>query len=451
MNLKLKIWKVTITLLTFVICFGQANAQVSAQFSADPLTICFGETITFEHLDGTNVREWQWDFGNDNYVQITDDIGPHSVQFNSPGTKTVTLIVNNADTVNYEADTVTLDVVVNPPVEAAFSYTGLTNLIPTALDFTVDDPQPGYTYEWSLGDPFGAFANTANGDRAVRQYEHEGSYTVCLTATQDLGCSKTTCRVIEIDAAANDDRLDFSISPPSQTCVFSQVAMANMSVEFIDDSLRWDFGTDAVPASFIGTDPPPVYWTSPGPKAITVKAGQGDNPADFKAKSIIYEVLDYPVAGFSVVPDTCDALSATFIPDVNLSEQIYYSWDFGDGTTSKNSRPSKAYGSAGTFEVTLTATNKVCTSTYTQSIRLGLCNEPTAGGMVVAQGYNSCQGKLFIFENNIAGSTASWNFGANGTPSTASGNGPIQVIFTENTPITVSMTAAGQTITKNLQ
>lgn len=65
-----------------------------------------------------------------------------------------------------------------------------------------------------------------------------------------------------------------------------------------------------------------------------------------------------PVSGFAAVPRTGNApLSVSFLDQSSGSLPLTYSWDFGDGTSSTDKNPVHEYGSAGSYNVTLTVTN----------------------------------------------------------------------------------------------
>ena len=91
-----------------------------------------------------------------------------------------------------------------------------------------------------------------------------------------------------------------------------------------------------------------------------------------------------PVPAFSYSP-TINPEAGDSIFFINESiDAISYSWDFGDGYSSTESDPYNIYVSAGSYDVTLTATNEKTSTQITQTIML---NEPTTMA-------------LFIFEDD---------------------------------------------------
>ncbi len=74
-----------------------------------------------------------------------------------------------------------------------------------------------------------------------------------------------------------------------------------------------------------------------------------------------------PEAVFSATPNEADYLTISF---TNLSTSATdYAWDFGDGNTSTAKNPTNTYPGAGTYTISLTATDKLnATSTTSQEL-----------------------------------------------------------------------------------
>jgi len=72
-----------------------------------------------------------------------------------------------------------------------------------------------------------------------------------------------------------------------------------------------------------------------------------------------------PTAGFTATPTRLDV---QFTNTTAGSTPLTYEWDFGDGGSSTDASPSHTYAAAGTYSVTLTATNAFGTDGETQSV-----------------------------------------------------------------------------------
>jgi gliding motility-associated-like protein len=160
---------------------------VDAGFSI-PDTICVGDTTLFTNTS-TNATSFQWTFGN-GQGGSTDEHARHT--FTEPGTFVVTLRSFNPTSCN-KADSITRTITVNPNPTASFSFTPLlpeTN-VPTTFH---NQSQNATRYQWSFGDGQGSTE-----EHPVHNYNRSGTYTVCLTAFNSLGCKARVCKPVTAD------------------------------------------------------------------------------------------------------------------------------------------------------------------------------------------------------------------------------------------------------------
>jgi PKD repeat protein len=73
-----------------------------------------------------------------------------------------------------------------------------------------------------------------------------------------------------------------------------------------------------------------------------------------------------PVADFTATPTSGTAPLAVSFTDTSTGSPTSWSWDFGDGGTSTAQNPSHTYSSAGTYDVSMTATNAAGSDTKTR-------------------------------------------------------------------------------------
>jgi len=149
---------------------------------------------------------------------------------------------------------------------------------------------------------------------------------------------------------------DFSGTPTSGD--------APLTVSFTDlsannpDSWSWDFGDGGT-----STAQNPTYeYTTAGTYSVTLTAANCAG-SDVVTKTDYITVNEppctetTPVADFSGTPTSGDAPLTVSFTDLSANNPDSWSWDFGDGGTSTAQNPTYEYTTAGTYSVTLTASN----------------------------------------------------------------------------------------------
>jgi PKD repeat protein len=137
-----------------------------ADFYSDTTEICQGETVTFTD-QSVGATSWNWNFGEGATPASATSIGPHTVTYNTPGVKTVSLTINNSLTEIKENF-----LTINPAPIADFSFSG--------IDYTVDflnNSIDATSYLWNFGDGI-----TSTDLNPTHTYSGFGTYVVSLTA-----------------------------------------------------------------------------------------------------------------------------------------------------------------------------------------------------------------------------------------------------------------------------
>lgn len=236
-----------------------------------------------------------------------------------------------------------------PPV-ANFSYSG--DPVVNFTDLSTFGPT---SWSWDFDD--GGFSSLQNPNHT---FALNGTYNVCLTATNALG-SDTDCKNVVID----------SYLPPVASFTFSgdpTVDFTDLSTE-IPTSWFWDFGD-----GFTSTDQNPTHtFLDNGTYYVCLTATNAVGSNTSCQYVLIDTYLYSPVADFSYFGDP-----TVFFVDFTTFDPTEWEWDFGDGGTSTLENPSHTYASNGTFNVCLTASNAVGTSTFCQTIVINGYPSPEA-------------------------------------------------------------------------
>lgn len=155
-------------------------------------------------------------------------------------------------------------------------------------------------------------------------------------------------------------------------------------------------------------------------------------------------VIPAPIIDFSFTPpDGYVPLTVTFTS--NTTNVDYYTWDFGDGTTSNSPNPSKTYSTDGIYTVSLTGTGGGGTRTTTKTNCIEVVAIPLPSPNFIATpntGYATITSMAFTDGTTsnplYPVTTWSWNFGDGGA--TSSLQNPTKTYSTPGT-YTVSLTA----------
>jgi len=178
----------------------------SASFVPDTTNICPGDTVSFANTSSINrdrmfnryqslnMPLFAWDFKDGGTSNAIDT----SHAFITPGSYMVTLKTYNYGwTVTCIDSTMDMITVNSAPV-AAFSFSNNNSLVDFTDNSTIMYGSIG-AWMWNFGD-----GNTDNVQNPSHQYATNGTYTACLSVSDNLGCfSKDTCQQVLINTGIN--------------------------------------------------------------------------------------------------------------------------------------------------------------------------------------------------------------------------------------------------------
>jgi len=148
------------------------------------------------------------------------------------------------------------------------------------------------------------------------------------------------------------------------------------------------------------------YYPASGNAAEIVLSSFTYTPYDPSWK----EPKQKPVASFSASPVSGSVPLKVAFTDKSTGTPTSWNWNFGDGTSSTEKNPMHTYSKAGTYTVTLTATNAAGSNTATKS------NYITVAGTAVEKPVINCWGSprmgtaplTVYFKDRSTGSPTSW-------------------------------------------
>lgn len=259
-------------------------------------------------------------------------------------------------------------------LNGAFSY------LPTDMSCTVPDnlPQPsftfgadpggdpltvaftnttsdtsGVTFEWFFGD--GSSSNIA--DPGAHTYADAGVFTIILRATNGAGTGSFSQSItVPLPGTVPDPpRASFTFSVVDNTAFFT-----NTTTPLTDVTWEWFFGDGTTDDQ----ENPEHTYAAPGSFTVTLRATNAGGTDSFSQQVTIAEPSP-PVASFAVaIRGLTVELTST-----SSGNPTSFTWQLGDGTTNSTG-PSieHTYAVAGTFDVTLQATNAAGTGSTTQTV-----------------------------------------------------------------------------------
>jgi len=393
----------TVTLTAFNACGEGTNSQdvtivfpPTAGFNAVPQQGCAPLVVNFTEAASPNTTSFQWFFPGGIPSESTEP--DPTVQYNTPGFYTVTMIVTNAAGSDTLVAQNTILVLAEPV--AAFTADVQNG---NEVSFT-NNSQYGVNYEWTFGD--GASSNESDPSHT---YNQEGDFTVTLIVINECGAD-TFQQVVSV------------LLPPQAGFSANQTTgCAPLTVQFTDQSspsvTAWAWTFEGGNPATSQDQNPVVVYSQPGNFTVTLTVS---NPIGNGTQEIqdYIQVLSVPVASF---------LSANNNGTVSFTNTSLYgqsfAWNFGDGATSNEENPQHTYQQEGPFVVTLTVTNECGVNISTQVVNVIFA--PRAG--VGADARSACGETMtvqFLDQSEGQADSWAWTF-EGGVPSTSDLQNPV--------------------------
>ena len=234
---------------------------------------------------------------------------------------------------------------------ADFSAVPTSGLSPLPVSFLDQSTGIPTSWAWDFGD--GA---TSSVQHPAHTYTASGAYTVSLTVTNDLG----------LDSVVRTDLVLVDVIPPvAQFSGTPTAGLSPLTVDFTDESASqpnsgvpttwaWDFGDGGTSTA----QHPSYIYTAPGLYTVTLTAS---NPYGFGQQTrtgyIAVDVIP-PAAAFMGTPTVgASPLVVDFTDQSTMGVATAWQWSFGDGASSSLQHPQHTYTVAGSYNVSLMASN----------------------------------------------------------------------------------------------
>lgn len=329
---------------TLVIPYGaplmaSAGADRQAKVNqAIPFNASGSRTVDRAHT------QYNWDFNSSDGLG-TDAEGINAEHaYTSPGVYNVTLTLTWGSIL--DRDTILVTVVRDLPPTANASGDIAMQRRGVLIPFHGSGQDPDGTvvsYEWFFGD-----GTNSSGQNVTHAYTAPGDYTVTLVVRDNDGSYGTDTASVHINSPPHI--LSMGQRPGASGITFTVLANDPDGNDTIL-TYAWDFGDGST-----GTGISPTHhYNTIGRFNVrcTVLDPLGDNATDYINVSVTNSAPVIASLGGQRQVDVnvfIHFMPAAYDPD---GDDLTYSWNFGDGTTSREAQPYKSYKNAGNYHVIL--------------------------------------------------------------------------------------------------
>ncbi|MGS0528289.1 PKD domain-containing protein [Zobellia nedashkovskayae] len=347
----------------------QANQIPFAVASADvisgntPLTVNFTGSDSSDP-DADDTLSYFWDFGDGN----TSTLENPSHEFSSAGTYDVVLTVTDdgSPVRSGTAPEITIELSQANQSPTAESSADVTNgEAPLTISFTGDtssDPDNDtLSYLWDFGD-----GSTSTLQNPTHVFQSPTTYNVILTVTDDGSPSLSDeASAITIEAG-NANQFPVAVASANTTNGNAPLTVnftgSNSSDPDSGDTLSylWDFGDGST-----STQENPSHEFAAGTYDVVLTVT--DDASQPRSNSATAIRIEAGIANrIPVAVSSADAINGNAPLTVKFTgstssdpddDDLSYSWNFGDGSTSISEDPTHEFSAAGTYEVVLTVTD----------------------------------------------------------------------------------------------
>jgi gliding motility-associated-like protein len=364
---------------------------------------CSGTPITFNPVvSGTAPFSYKWDFGDG--TTSADSNPSHSFTSVGCGTQSFTVKLTVTDASGENSITKTITVKQKPDLKfvnsgsTSFERCGDNNSSPKYTINVVNNSASSacitsYNIDWGDGS-----SETNVTFPKAHEYQKLGSYNMVITGIGNNGCNNSVTYVVK----NSNNPLGALIAPGNTTNLCIPVAPMNFAigawglnpsdtryvVNYGDGTVQSYTQAQLESSSYYNAGNPQASLNFPVPHKFTRANCPSGNTVSLTittscgstyltAGPII--ILDVPVISFNLQSVACVNTAVYFNNTTyagytnDCSTYNVYTWDFGDGTTSRDVNPYHVYTAPGKYTVKLNATTPCGAGIETTRI---ICVEP---------------------------------------------------------------------------
>lgn len=306
-----------------------------ANFTADITSGAVPLTVNFTDTSQNDPAGWFWNFGDG--TNSTEQNPTHV--YASVGTYTVSLNVTNVGGSNTSTQINYISAAEIPV--ASFTANITSGTVPLTVNFTDQSEHSPTSWFWDFGD-----GTSSTEQNPLHTYTSSGTFIVNLTAT-NIGGSNISTQIIITD-----------VVPVASFTANATSGALPLSVAFTDQSTNatgwyWEFGDGNIST----VQNPTHTYTAVGIYSVNLTAINTISGNDTLTRTAYINAAIAPVSAFIASVTSGTAPLTVSFNDNSINTPTAWAWDFGDGATSTAQNPTHTYTSAGTYTVSLNASN----------------------------------------------------------------------------------------------
>ncbi len=290
------------------------------------------------------------------------------------------------------------------------------------VDGSVDNSMGGsgiVSYYWNFGD-----GNSSTVQSPVHTYSVNGDYLVCLTVTNNLGCTDTICHTVNASNACSFEPI-IVVSNPSFGVYIANYTWTGL---YTPGSFLW-----TGPMGEQSTQPTPTFVvTPPGTYSICLELTDNNGCVAWACDTIVVANPNCNMTvAYSAAPVSGNSFNFTTTVSGGTGPYSYF-WNFGDGNTQTTTQSVTIHQysvpTVYTPCVTVTDANG-CTAQYCQVVTVSGVNCSSLVATCFSQ-FNTVNSYQLISQATGGTAPYTYNWTINGgTPSVATGS-QVSVTFT---------------------
>ncbi len=303
----------------------------------------------------SGASKWLWDFGDgststeQNPTHTYTSFGEYDVRLTMTTADSCTSTIQKPAFIKIAAPV--LPVLLNRNAGGCVPYTYSPQLDPATITEIA-------SYQWDFGNGV-----TSSSATPSVTYSSVGTYTVRLTVVTKGGCTETIT-VNNAIKVGTKPVAEFTVDK-TNSCAGEPFQFSSSSTPA--DEWSWDFGDGGTSTA----ENPAYKYQDTGYFPVRLIAYNNGCADTVEKANLVYVMA--PVARFTPQYSCTNPLTVQF-QDNSILDPTHgaatYSWNFGNGQTSSQVNPTVTFAAYGTYPITLTITDPVCTYTRTVNIHL---------------------------------------------------------------------------------